>query len=166
MTRRISMLAAVFACVALAQAAVAGGLTDLLMSQVGVTQPQAVGGSGAIFKLAQAQMTKGKFGLLKAAIPGMDKYLAAAPRLGAPPTTPSTPAATEGMSELANQALQMAGGTQLGGKLQALQQLAPAFEKLGLKPKMITKFMPVVVNYLQGSGSSGAASLLTSALGF
>ena len=61
------------------------------------------------------------------------------------------------MSGLANQALQMAGSTQLGGKLQALQQLAPAFEKLGLKPKMITKFMPVVVNYLQGSSSPGAA---------
>ena len=96
MTRRIAMLAAVFACVALAQAAVAGGLTDLLMSQVGVTQPQAVGGSGAIFKLAQAQMTKGKFGLLKAAIPGMDKYLAAAPPLGAPPTTPPHPSCDRG----------------------------------------------------------------------
>ena len=70
-------------------------------------------------------MTKGKFGILKAAIPGMDKHLAAAPPLG--------------------------------GKLQGLQQLAPAFEKLGLKPKMITKFMPVVVNYLQGSSSPGAA---------
>ena len=48
MTRRNSMLAVVFACVTLTQAAVAGGLTDLLMSQVGVTQPQAIGDSGAI----------------------------------------------------------------------------------------------------------------------
>ena len=147
----------------------AAGLTDLLMSQVGVTQPQAVGGAGSIFKLAQAQMTPGNFAKLKGAVPGMDQYLGAAPALApvAPPTTTVAPAATGSKLAAAAQAL---GGTGqlggVGGKLATLQQLAPAFDQLGLKQKMIGKFVPVVVDYVKQQGGLSTAKLLTGALGF
>lgn len=63
----------------LPSASQAGALTDLLVSKVGVSQPQANGGAGSIFKLARAQMTPQNFQKLKAAIPGMETYLGAAP---------------------------------------------------------------------------------------
>ena len=137
----------------------AAGLTDLLMSQVGVTQPQAVGGAGSIFKLAQAQMTPGNFAKLKGAVPGMEQYLGAAPALApvAPATTTAAPAqALGGTGQL--------GG--VGGKLATLQQLAPAFDTLGMKQKMIGKFVPVVVDYVKQQGGLSTAKLLTGALGF
>ena len=145
----------------------AAGLTDLLMAKVGVTQPQAVGGTGAIFNYAKSQMTLENFAKLKGAVPGMDKYLAAAPPLGTPAATPAADAiAAPGMGSFADKALSTAGGTALGGKVQAIQQLAPAFAKLGLKSKMIGKFVPVVTDYLQSAGGPSTVKLLTGALGF
>ncbi|MBI2799645.1 MAG: DUF2780 domain-containing protein [Gammaproteobacteria bacterium] len=145
----------------------AAGLTDLLMSRVGVTQPQAVGGTGAIFNYAKSQMTLENFAKLKSAVPGMDKYLAAAPPLGTPAVASAADATgAPGMGSLADKALSMTGGTALGGKAQAIQQLAPAFAKLGLKSKMIGKFVPVVTDYLQSAGGPSTVKLLTGALGF
>ena len=61
---------------ALAQA---GALTDLLVAKLAVTQPQADGGAGSIFKLARAQMTPENFQKLRTVVPGLDGYLGAAP---------------------------------------------------------------------------------------
>lgn len=82
----------------LPSASQAGALTDLLVSKVGVSQPQANGGAGSIFKLARAQMTPQNFQKLKAAIPGMETYLGAAPAFlpgetAAPVTSGATTAA-------------------------------------------------------------------------
>ena len=61
---------------ALAQA---GVLTDILIAKLGVSQPQADGGAGSIFKLARAQMTAANFQKLQTVVPGLDGYLGAAP---------------------------------------------------------------------------------------
>ena len=155
----------------------AGGLTDLLMSQVGVTQPQAEGGAGSIFKLAKAQMTSANFAKLKGAVPGMNNYLDAAPAVAAAspaasalsPTPSTTPSTTGALASAAAQALgnsQLGGLGGVGGKLATIQQLAPAFEQLGMKQKVITKFVPVVVDYVKQQGGMSTAKLLTGALGF
>lgn len=62
-----------------ASACQAGALTDLLVAKVGVSQPQADGGAGSIFKLARAQMTAENFQKLRTVVPGLDGYLGAAP---------------------------------------------------------------------------------------
>ena len=72
-------LAAVLTLTLLPALAAAGALTDLLIAQVGVTQLQADGGAGSIFKLARAQMTPENFHKLRTAVPGLDGYLGAAP---------------------------------------------------------------------------------------
>ncbi|MCC6708635.1 MAG: DUF2780 domain-containing protein [Gammaproteobacteria bacterium] len=71
--------AALVSCAALPFAAQAGALTDILMAKLAVTQPQADGGAGSIFKLARAQMTPENFQKLNAVVPGMSAYLGAAP---------------------------------------------------------------------------------------
>ena len=57
----------------------AGVLTDLLIAKLGVSQPQADGGAGSIFKLARGQMTPENFQKLRAVVPGLDNYIGAAP---------------------------------------------------------------------------------------
>ena len=63
--------AALVSCAALPFAAQAGALTDILMAKLAVTQPQADGGAGSIFKLARAQMTPENFQKLNAVVPGI-----------------------------------------------------------------------------------------------
>ena len=170
---RWSALACFLAAAAFVNAAQALDLTSLLVNQTGVTKPQAVGGAGSIFKYAKSQMTAENFGLIKQAVPGMNKYLAAAPAVKTPPALPnalSSGAAAAGLDSgsLMNGATQALQANGLGGiadKLGAAQALAPAFQKLGLKPEMVGRFVPIVVDYVKSSGGSPVANLLTSALG-
>lgn len=160
--------------------AMAGGLADLLVSKVGVSQPQALGGAGSIFKLAKNQMSADNFAQLSGAVPDMDSYLEAAPALGTAAPTLSTAAPASGTGALAGAAVSALGGgaalggggalggqaAAVGGKLATLQQLAPAFEQLGMKQKLVGKFVPVVVDYVKQQGGASTAQLLTGALGF
>ncbi|MBI5617572.1 MAG: DUF2780 domain-containing protein [Gammaproteobacteria bacterium] len=133
--RRIAVALFVLAA-AFANAAQALDLTSLLMNRTGVTKPQAVGGAGSIFKYAKSQMTAENFGLIKQAVPGMSKYLAAAPAVNTKPALPnasSSGAAAAGLDSgsLMNGASQALKANGLGGladKPGAAQALAPAFE--------------------------------------
>ena len=105
---RISV-AALLSLALLPTLATAGVLTDLLIAKVGVSQPQADGGAGSIFKLARAQMTPENFQKLRTVVPGFDAYLGAAPAF-LPNEAPATAA-----HPVAGQAAAMAGRT--GGGL-------------------------------------------------
>jgi hypothetical protein len=106
----------------------AGALTDLLVAKVGVTQPQADGGAGSIFKLAQAHMTPENFQKLSAVVPGMGGYLGAAPAFlpGEQPT--AMPGATPigGLGQTAALAGMAAGGGSKAGTLAAAAGGSPA----------------------------------------
>ncbi len=133
---------------AAAQAKQGVGLSDVLVQQLGVTQPQATGGAGALFALAKTQMPASDFAQVSAGVPNMDSLLAAAPALGG---------AEGGMAGAAMGALG-------GGKLGAAAQLASSFSSLGMGSGMASQFIPIVVQYLQGSAGPEAASLLQAAL--
>ena len=87
-------------------------LTDLLVSQLGVSNQQAMGGAGAIFELAKQNMSVGDFGKVSAAVPGMSGLLAAAPALSG---------VTGGGSGLLGAAAGMMGGQ--GGSLASMARL-------------------------------------------
>lgn len=172
LVRNTTLVATLCACL-FSGTTFAAGLTDLLVSKVGVTPVQAEGGAGSIFKLAKSQLTADKFARIRTAVPGMDKYLAAAPVLPQPATAaPATgaAAAAPATGSLAGAAAKALGNSgqlgAMGGKLATLQQLAPAFEALGMKGKLAAKFVPVVTEYVQSTGGASAAKLLTGALGF
>lgn len=149
-------------------ASTAGALTDLLMSKVGVTQPQAAGGAGSIFQLAKAQMTPDKFQTLATAVPDISQLLAGAPAITAPttaaPANAAAPATETVQSMLTGKAVKMLEASKLGGTLKSAQTLAPAFQALGMKSGMVAKFLPVVVEYVKSSGGKSAAKLLVGAL--
>jgi hypothetical protein len=127
------------------------GLTGLLMQQLGVTQPQAEGGAGALFQHAKSRMSAGDFTTLSNSVPDMQGLLTAAP---APASAPAAGAVGGGgmMGDLAG----MAAGN--------LPGMAGSFQQLGLAPDMVQKFIPIVVQYVQGTGGSSVASALQSAL--
>lgn len=114
-----------------APAATSGtGLTGLLMQQLGITQPQAEGGAGALFQLAKSRMSADDFAAVSNSVPEMEGLLSAAP-------APSP----------------------LGGG-----GMAATFLEVGLKPDMVQKFIPVMLQYVEGSGGSAVAAALKSAL--
>ena len=127
-----------------AQAMQSVSLTDLLMQRVGVTQAQAQGGAGALFQVAKSQMQASAFSQLSQAVPGMNALLGAAPALGG------------GMGSGLSSMMGGSGGSMLG--------LASAFQQQGMSPSMIQQFIPVVLEYVKGTGGNGLASTLGSAL--
>jgi hypothetical protein len=120
-------------------------LVGALTKQLKVTPQQATGGAGAIFGLAKSRLNPADFSKVAAAVPGMDRFLKAAPSGG-------------GGSMLGSLASQAGGG--MGG----LASLAGSFQSLGLSSSMAGKFVPVLENYIGGKGGSGVASLFAGAL--
>jgi hypothetical protein len=120
-------------------------LVGLLTKELSVTPDQATGGAGALFDLAKTRMKPEEFNQVSAAVPGMDGFLQAAPKKG-------------GGSPLGSLGSALSGGS--GG----LASVVGAFESLGLSPDMVSKFIPVITQFVQSKGGANVASLLMGAL--
>jgi hypothetical protein len=143
-------IAAVFLMAGMAQA---NELVSLLMSQLGVTQPQAEGGAGAIFKTAQENLTPDEFNKIETAVPEADSLIKAAPKV--------EEESTGGFGSLTSMAKKAAPG-QLG----SAAELSQSFDKLGLEKDMIGKFSNIVVDYCKEKGGAMVSSLMQKAIGF
>lgn len=128
---------------ALAQGAAAAAkaspdLVAALSKEIGGSPEQAAGAAGALFSLAKSRLSAADFGQVTKAVPGMDMLLSAAPVLGS------------------------SGGAaaQLGG----LASMAAAFSKLGLKPEMVAKAIPILTQFVSKGGGASVAALLAGAL--
>jgi hypothetical protein len=128
-------------------------LIGALTSELGATVPQASGAAGALLGLAKIRLKPEEFSKVAGAIPGIDTLLAAAPAV----------AGTAG-SAASGAAGALSKATGAAGALGGLAAVAPAFEKLGLKPEMAMKAVPVLTKYVTKSGGAGVASLLAGAL--
>ena len=127
------------------------GLVGLIMQQLGVTQTQAEGGTGALLQLAQSKMSPGDFTNLGNSIPNMQSIMAAAPSMN-----------TSGLNVPKNLA-GMTGGN-LPGTNSDMLGIAGAFQQLGLAPDMVQKFIPIITQFVQGNGGGAVTSALQSAL--
>ncbi|MFH0351677.1 MAG: DUF2780 domain-containing protein [Chromatiales bacterium] len=140
------------------------GLTGLLTSQLSVTEPQAMGGAGAIFSYAKEKLSPESFTKVANAVPEMDQLLGAAPAVAAPKPAGSAP----GLGALAGQgAATLPGGDAIGGvadKATGLQSLSDSFGKLGMEPDMVGKFTSVLLDYVKSKGGDAVGSLLAGAL--
>jgi hypothetical protein len=99
-----------------------------------LTPSQAEGAAGSIFSAARAKLPAADWARVSKAVPGMDALLKAAPS-GGP--------------------LGAAGG--LAGAM-------AAFQKLGLKPDLVSKALPLVLKYVGKTGGADVASLLAGVL--
>jgi hypothetical protein len=124
-------------------------LTDLLTQNLGVTQAQAEGGAGLLFKQAKGKLGADDFSKVSAAVPGIDSLIGAAPAGGT--------GVLGGLGKLASG---------LGGKasgLGSLAGLAGGFSQLGLGSDMIGKFVPLILSFVQGKGGEGVKGILEKA---
>jgi len=122
-----------------AKPAQSSSLITELTQQLGVSDKQAKGGVGSILDYAKSSLAPKKYDTLAKAIPNSDSLLSLAP-----------------------QAASMLGG--LGGKsssLGSMASLASQFSSLGLSSDMIGKFIPIITDYLKGSGSTDAMQILS-----
>jgi hypothetical protein len=110
------------------------GLTSTLVNRLGVTETQAAGGVGSILAFAQQHLAAGDFDLVAKAIPGSEKYL--------------------GLAK------QLLGGVTVSDKA----GLQGAFSKLGMSPDMVSKFSPIVTDYVGKAGGQQAGNLLAGVL--
>jgi hypothetical protein len=108
-----------------------GGLTKSL----GVTENQAMGGTGSILTLAQEKLAKGEFDQIAKVVPGASKYLDMAKSLGA-----------------------------VTGPLGNMSGLNSALTRLGISPTTAAKFVPAVTDFVGKAGGPQVANLLTGAL--
>ena len=121
-------------------------LIEALSQEIGSSPEQAAGAAGALFGLAKSRLSADEFSQVANAVPGIDSLLSAAPVMGG--------------------AVGTTGGTlsQLGGSAAGLGAATSAFSKLGLKPDMVAKAIPVLTSFVGESGGANVASLLAGAL--
>ena len=123
----------------------AGGpdLVQMLTSQLGVSGEQATGGAGAIFGYAKDNLSVDDFSTIAKGIPAMDDLLAMAPE-------------PENSSALGKAGSMLGADTSLGG----MAGLASSFESLGLDAGMVSRFVPIVSDYVGSVSGDQAMSLL------
>ena len=125
-------------------------LVQQLMSNLNVQEDQAQGGAGLIFQLAKSKLGDEQFAQVAQHVPGLDNMLEAAP-------------ADTGLAGAIGGAVSALGG----GKMESLgnlAELAGGFSKLGMDQGMVSKFIPIVLSFVQGQGGDGVKDLLAQVL--
>jgi Protein of unknown function VcgC/VcgE (DUF2780) len=111
-------------------------LDSLVGKQLGLTSDQSKGGIGAILGLAKEKLTSADFDKIAAAIPGADKYVAKAKKLGL---------------------LDKPVGNKEG--------LNSAFSKLGIPQDKASQMVPTVTDLMGKMGGDEVKKMLSSVLG-
>ena len=124
-------------------------LIGQLTKQLSITPAQATGGAGALFGLAKSRLSAPDFGKIATVVPGMKGLLQAAPNVGGSNT------GIPGLSSLSGA---------LPSGVTGLAGTAQSFQKLGLSPDMVGKFVPIITQFVQSKGGAHVASLLSGAL--
>ncbi|MBM4156930.1 MAG: DUF2780 domain-containing protein [Lentisphaerae bacterium] len=128
-------------------------LIGTLVKQLGVSEGQAEGGAGLLFKLAKDQLG-GDFSKVAQAMPEVQGLIGKAPESG-------------GAAKILGGIASMLGGEGGGaaaGKLAGLASLAGGFSNLKLDSGMIAKFVPVVLEFVKSQKGQELFALLASAL--
>jgi hypothetical protein len=128
----------------------ANELVGALAKELGSTPKQAEGAAGSLFGLAKSKLSPTDWTKVASSVSGMSGLLKAAPAA-------SGAKGTSGTAEL--EALAGAAGG-MGG----LASVASAFSKLGLKPEMVMKAVPILTQFVSKSGGADVGQLLASVL--
>jgi len=120
-------------------------LIQMLTGELGISDDQAAGGSGLLFKLAKEKLGAEEFSQVANAIPGVEGLITAAPK-------------PEGLLGAIG-GLASAFGLG-GGQLGSLAGLAGGFQHLQLDSGMIGKFVPIILAFVQAQGGDSVKALL------
>lgn len=118
-------------------------LVALVTEKTGVSEGQATGGLGAIFKTAKGVLSGEDFGSIAQAVPEMDTLLAAAPE------KQETNSLVGGL---------LAGAGKAG-------ELVGLFDQLGLSPDQISSFTSLIQQYFSSAEKPELSQLLMKGIG-
>ena len=124
-------------------------LLKMLMDQLGVSEDQAKGGAGLLFKMAKDKLAGEDFGKITEIVPGIEDLMSGAPKAGG-----GLGGALGGLASSLG-----------GGKLGDLASLAAGFKTLGLDSSMVTKFAPIIMSFLQSKGGDSVQAILAKVMG-
>jgi hypothetical protein len=120
-------------------------LVGAISKEIGATPEQSAGAAGALFGVAKSRLKADEFSQVAKAVPGMASLLGAAPA--------NSPAVgTAGAL------------SQLAGSAGGVASAAAAFTKLGLKPEMVGKVVPILTSFVTKSGGANVGNLLAGVL--
>jgi Protein of unknown function VcgC/VcgE (DUF2780) len=128
-------------------------LVTSLVSQLGISQSQAQGGAGAIFKAAQERLGTGQFEQLLGNVPGIKDLLAHAPSTN---DGGGLGGMLGGLASLA--------GKMGGGEMAQAAQLLASMNSLGINKDTLMKFVPVVMKFLESKGGPQLVEQVRAAL--
>ncbi len=123
-------------------------LLNMLTSQLGISEEQAGGGAGLIFNLAKEKLG-GDFSQITDAIPNVSGLMDKAPDAGG-----------GGLMGAIGGIASSFGAGDIGN----LASLAGGFSKLDLDAGMVTKFVPIVLEFVKGQAGDGVMGLLSKVL--
>jgi hypothetical protein len=126
-------------------------LIRALTTQLGVTEQQARGGTGALFKAAQERLGATEFNRMLGGLAGVDRVLKSAP---------SASASGGLLGGLASMAAKVGGSSDMA---QAAKVLA-AVSSLGLTKETILQFVPIILKYVETHGGPELVAQLRAAL--
>ena len=124
-------------------------LIQTLISQLGISEGQAKGGSGLLLKMAKERLASDEFSQVASAVPGIEGLIASAPESGGV------------LGALGGIASSLGGGAEQLGNLASL---AGGFKNLGLDSGMVGKFVPIIISFVQSKGGETVKNLLQKAL--
>lgn len=122
-------------------------LVSALSKEIGGTPAQAAGAAGALFGVAKSRLNPDQFSQIAAAVPGMDSLLSAA----SVPTGGAAGGPTDALTKAA-------------GAASGLGAATSAFTKMGLKPDMVAKAVPVLTSFVTKSGGADVGKMLAGVL--
>ncbi len=129
-------------------------LVGLLSNQLKVTDDQATGGAGALFKMAKDNLPETDYSKVAEALPGIGSLIQSAPKISesAAGFSEKLGGAAEGMGALSKAA----------ENVNKLAAVSDQFSQLGLDKGMVSQFIPVILNYANSKGGETIMNLLKS----
>ena len=124
-------------------------LIQQITQRLNVNEEQAQGGAGLIFKMAQEKLGDGKFAQVASAVPGVSSLIGTAP---------------QGGGGIAGAIGGLTGAMGASGNVANMASLAGGFSQLGLNPGMATKFVPIILSFVQNQGGDEVKNILAGVL--
>ncbi len=122
-------------------------LLNKLTEQLGISNEQARGGTGLLFKFAKDQLSNDDYQAVAGEVPEIGELAKDAPETG-------------GLAGVLGGLASSFGAEKLGG----LASVVGGFDKLGLDQEMVGKFVSVVLSYVESRGGSQVKGLLEKVL--
>lgn len=120
-------------------------LLNQLTENLGVTQDQAKVGTGLIMRMAKEKLGSGDFGKIGNCIPNVESLIKSAPAISG--------------TEKALNTLSKSSAPGVGGATN-LAALTNGFSKIGLDSRMVERFVPIVLSFVQAKGGDTTRNIL------